>query len=274
MPATVWKGFISFGLVSFPVRLTAAARAERVQFHLLHKKDHSRVKEVWYCAKEEKPIERSEMVKGYETSKGKYVAVDEEELEKIAPPTARTMDIIQFVDVDEVDPVYFESSYYVGADEDAARPYSLFAAALANTKQHAIARLAMHNREHIVLMRPYEEGLILHTLYFPNELHKANRSEAPRSKAAAKELDLAKTLVTHLHGPFKPSEFHDTYRENVERLIEQKRKGEKVTPVEQPKTAKVIDLMEALKASLKSGHSAKKQAPRKRSARPARKRAA
>jgi len=115
MPATVWKGFISFGLVSFPVRLFAAARAETVHFHMLHKKDLSRVKEVWYCAEENNPIERSDIVKGYETGKNQYVVVDDEELKKIAPTTATSMDILQFVSSDEVDPIFCQSSYYVAA---------------------------------------------------------------------------------------------------------------------------------------------------------------
>lgn len=250
MPATVWKGFISFGLVSFPVRLFSAARAEAVHFHMLHKKDLSRVKEVWYCAQEDKPIERSEIVKGYETSKDKYVVVADEELKKIAPATATTMDILQFVDSGEVDPVFFESSYYVAAETSTAKPYSLFAAALSGTKQDAIAKLAMHNREHIVLIRPYGGGLMLHTLYYPDELHKANRSETPKAKYTAKELELAKTLVAHLTAPFKPDLFKDAYRENVERLIKQKQKGQKITVMEQPRKAPVIDLMEALKRSL------------------------
>src|ERR1700722_1162060 len=117
MPATVWKGFISFGLVSFPVRLYSAARAETVHFHMLHKKDLSRVKEVWYCVNEDKSIERADIVKGFETSKGKYVVVEDEELKQIAPTTATTMDILQFVASDEVDPVFFESSYYIAAEE-------------------------------------------------------------------------------------------------------------------------------------------------------------
>src|ERR1700734_1020925 len=167
MPATVWKGFISFGLVSFPVRLFAAARPETVHFHLLHKKDQSRVKEVWYCAEENKPIERSEIEKGYEVSKGEYVVIDDEELKKIAPATATTMDILQFVGSDEVDPIYFESSYYVAAEDKTAKPYVLFLAALTETKQDAVAKIAMHNREHIVLIRPSREGgLVLHTLYY------------------------------------------------------------------------------------------------------------
>src|ERR1700674_1349862 len=141
MPATVWKGFISFGLVSFPARLFSAARAEAVHFHMLHKKDLSRVKEVWYCAEEDKPIERSEIVKGYETSKNKYVVVEDEELKQIAPTTATTIDILQFVVSDEVDPVFFENSYYVAAESSTAKPYSLFTAALSATKQDAIAKI-------------------------------------------------------------------------------------------------------------------------------------
>ena len=130
MAATVWKGYISFGLVSFPVRLFSAARAETIHFHMLHKKDQSRVKEVWYCTEEDKPIKRSDIEKGYEVSKGKYVVVGDEELKKIAPPTATTMDVLQFVGSDEVDPIYFESSYYLAAEDKTAKPYVLFMAAL------------------------------------------------------------------------------------------------------------------------------------------------
>jgi len=253
MPAVAWKGFVSFGLVTFPVRLFAAARPEHVQFHLLHRKDLSRVKEVWYCAKEDKPIERSDMVKGYEASKGEYVVVEDEELKQIAPPTATTMEILQFVRKDEVDPIYFESSYYIAPEEGAGKPYALFAEALVQTKYHAIAKVAMHGREHVVLIRPTDEMLVLHTLFYPNELHEANRPALKSAaKLAPKELDLAKSLVQHLAGPFKPATFHDAYRENVEHLIEQKQKGQKISIVPKTKKAPVIDLMEALKRSLAS----------------------
>jgi DNA end-binding protein Ku len=270
MAATVWKGYISFGLVSFPVRLFSAARAETIHFHMLHKKDQSRVKEPWYCIEEDKPIERSDIQKGYEVSKGKYVQVSDEELKKIAPPTATTMDILQFVNSGDVDPIYFESSYYVAAEEKTAKPYVLFMAALTDTKQDAIAKIAMHNREHIVLIRPSLGGLVLHTLYYPDELRQSHRSEAPKAKYSARELDLARSLVNHLKAPFKPGEFKDTYRENLERLIEQKRKGQKVTAVKQPAKAPVIDLMEALKRSLKSAASRPSAAKDSSAARPKR----
>lgn len=253
MASTVWKGYISFGLVSFPVRLTSAARAETVHFHMLHKKDLSRVKEVWFCAEEDKQIDRSDIVKGYEMGNGTYVVVEDEELEKIAPATATTMDILQFVGNDEVDPIFFESSYYVASEDKTAKPYALFTAALEETQQDAIAKIAMHNREHIVLIRSSEGGLILHTLYYPDELQKANKSEAPKSKYTAKELELAKSLIKQLKAPFQSQEFTDGYRENVERLIMEKQKGKKVTSIQQPRKAPVIDLMEALRRSIKSG---------------------
>lgn len=270
MPATVWKGYVSFGLVTFPVRLFSAARPDSVRFHMLHKPDLSRVKEVWYCAEEDKPVPPSEIVKGYEAGKGEYVVVEDKEIGAIAPPTASAIEVEQFVVSSEVDPLFFEKSYYVAAEENASKAYALFLAALSETKRSAVAKMAMHNREHVVLIRATEDGLLLHTLYYPNELNSANRAEAPKAKFASKELDLAKSLVSQMSAPFRPEHFHDAYRENVERLVEQKRKGQKVTTVSQARKAPVIDLMEALKRSLKSG-TEKPSAPAKK---PAKKRRA
>jgi DNA end-binding protein Ku len=270
MPATVWKGYLSFGLVSFPIRLFAAARPETVHFHMLHRKDLSRVKEVWYCAEEDKPIEHSEIVKGYEVEKGDYVTVDDEELKKVAPATATTMDVLQFVASGDIEPLLFESSYNVAPEEKVSKPYALFMAALAETDRDAIAKVAMHNREHVVLIRPAGGGLILHTLYYEDELHKANKTEATKTKFSTKELEMAKSLVQHLSGKFKLADFRDAYRENVERLVEEKKKGEKITTVKQPRKAPVIDLMEALKKSLQatagSGTAAKKTARKRKAA--------
>lgn len=255
MAAIVWKGFVCFGLVSFPVRLFAAARAEAVHFHLLHRKDLSRVKEVWYCAAEDKPIERADMVKGYETSKGEYVVVEDEELKKIAPSTASTMEILQFVRETEVDPTYFEKSYYVGPGDGGSKPYGLFMKALQETKFNAIAKVSMHGREDTVLIRAAGDQLILHTLFYEDELHSGNKAAGVKTSGTAKELALAIQLVRQLAAPFKPEEFHDTYRENVEKLIEQKKKGKKITIEPKAKRAPVIDLMEALQKSLKASGS-------------------
>lgn len=252
MAAPVWKGYISFGLVTVPIQLFTAARAEAIHFHMLHRKDLSRVKEVWYCAEENKPIRRSEIVKGYEASKDHYVVVDDEELKKIAPPTASTMEILQFARSTEVDPIFFETSYYIAPEEKIGKPYALLLAALTDTKYDAVAKITMHNREHVVIIRAAEGGLVLHTLYYADELHTANKVLAPKTKFKTKELELAKNLVSHMAAPFKPGQFHDAYRENVEHLIEQKKKGQKITTVKQPRKAPVIDLMQALKRSLKA----------------------
>lgn len=251
MPATVWKGYLSFGLVSFPIRLFAAARSETVHFHLLHKKDLSRVKEVMYCAAEDKPLDRSEIVKGYEYEKNHYIVVEPEELESVAPATATVMEILQFVRISEVDPILFETSYYVAPEEAVSRPYSLLREAMKETEYDAVAKVAMHGREHIVLLRPTEQGIVLHTMYFADELHKANEAKpAKPGKFDKKELEMAKKLIETLAAPFQPEEYRDEYKHNVEELIEKKRKGRKVTPIRQPKTAPVVDLMQALQASL------------------------
>lgn len=271
MPSTVWKGYLSFGLVSFPIRLFAAARPETVHFHLLHKKDLSRVKEVMYCAAEDKPLDRDEIVKGYEYEKNRYVVVEPEELEKMAPPTASAMEILQFVKMEEIDPIFLEKSYYVAPEESVSRPYSLLLRAMQETKYDAVAKVAMHGREHIVILRPGENGIVLHTMYFLDELHKANEVPVPKpAKFEKKEIDLARKLIETLAGPFKPKQFHDEYRLNVEQLIQKKRKGQKIVPIRQPKTAPVTDLMQALQASLArtftSKASSNRKAARKRGA--------
>lgn len=262
MAATVWKGFLSFGLVSFPVRLFAAARSEKVHFHLLHRPDLSRVKEVWYCAEEDKPVDRKDMVKGYESGKGEYVVVEDDELKRIAPPTATSMEILQFVRDKEVDPAFLETSYYVSPEEAANKPYTLLLAAMSQTGFYAIAKVTMHGREHVAVIRPTPEGLVLHTLYYEDELHKTSAVRATKSQFSAKELDLAKSLIASLAAPFKPSQFHDQYRENVEHLIEQKQKGHKITTIKQPRKAKVVDIVEALQRSLQE--SFKKQPAKKK----------
>ena len=224
--------------------------------------------EVMYCAAEDKPLERSEIVKGYEYEKNKYVVVAPEDLEKIAPPTATVMEILQFVRMQEIDPIFLETSYYVAPEEAVSRPYTLLFEAMKETEYDALAKVTMHGREHIVILRPAEHGIVLHTMYFVDELHKANEVGVRKGgKFDKKEIDLAKKLIETLAAPFHPEEYHDEYKQNVEELIEKKRKGQKVTPIRQPKTAPVIDLMQALQQSLaRTGKSkpATKKTTRKR----------
>lgn len=270
MAAIVWKGYISFGLVSFPVRLFAAARPKAIHFHMLHAKDLSRVKEVFYCAQEDIPIGRDEIVKGAEVKKGKYVVVTDEELKKTAPATASTVDIQRFVPADEIDPIYFNASYYVAPQEKLEKPYLLLMQAMIETGHDAVAKIAMHGREHVVVLRPDGKRLVLHTLYFADELQESNAPSLAKGKAfTAKEAELAKTLIRKLAGPFEPGEYRDEYKENVERLIEQKERGQKVMSIRQPKAKPVADIMKALQQSLAETQKSSKKAPRKRSRRAA-----
>src|SRR3954470_4941745 len=192
MASTVWKGHLTFGLVSLPIKLYSAARSETVSFNQLHKSDHSRVKQVLFCQVEDKPVPRSELVKGYEYEKDKYVVLDDEDVKKAAPPTARTMEILEFVKTDEVDPVYFESSYYIAPDEAGEKPYALLFEALKQSEYCALARIAMHNREHVVFLRPAKHGLLMHTMYYRDEIRMVDEFRTDTSIVKPAELNMAK----------------------------------------------------------------------------------
>ncbi len=251
MASTVWKGHLTFGLVSLPIKLFSAARSETVSFNQLHKSDNSRVRQVLYCQLEDKPIQRSEIVKGYEYEKDKYVVLDDEDVKKAAPATARTMEILEFVKTSEVDPVYLESSYYVAPDEAGEKPYTLLFEGLRRTGYVAIAKVAMHNREHVVILRPGGRGLILHTMYYADEVRQTEEFRTDTTVVKDKELELATTLIESLASPFEPEKYKDAYRENLMAMIKAKVEGRQLveTPVAE-KLAPVVDIMEALKMSL------------------------
>ena len=250
MASSVWKGHLTFGLVSFPIRLFSAARSETVGFNLLHKDDHSRIKQVIYCQAEDKPIPRSEIVKGYEYEKDRYVVVDDEDIKKMAPATAKVMEILEFVKATEVDPIYFESSFYMAPDEAGQKPYALLYDTLKRTGYVGVAKIAMHNREHIVIFRPGAHGLLMHTMYFANEVRKVEEFRTETGLVKEQELKLAEMLVESLAAPFEPEKYHDSYLDNLQRLIDAKVKGQEVVTPPSAEPSKVIDIMEALKQSL------------------------
>lgn len=251
MATTVWRGHLTFGLVSLPIKLFSAARSETVSFNQLHKSDNSRVKQVLYCQLEDKPVPRSELVKGFEYEKGQYVVIDDEDIKRAAPPTARTMEILEFVKNEEVDPVYMESSYYVAPDEAGEKPYALLFEGMRKAGYMALAKVAMHNREHIVIIRPGSSGMILHTMYYADEVRKVEEFRTDTSLIKDKELDLAKTLIDSLAAPFEPEKYKDAYRENLMELIKAKVEGREMVEAPEPeKVAPVVDIMEALKLSL------------------------
>jgi DNA end-binding protein Ku len=250
MASSVWKGHLTFGLVSFPVRLFSAARSETISFNLLHKEDHSRIRQVVFCQAEDKPVPRTELVKGYEYEKDHYVEIDDEELKKVAPKTASVMEILEFVKADQVDPVYLESSYYVAPDEGGEKPYALLFQALRESRFYALAKVAMHNREHIIVLRPGSKGILSHTMYYQDEIRQVDEFRTDTSTVKEKELDMAKMLISSLEADFEPAKYHDTYRENVRHMIEAKVEGRKVVATPAAHVAPVIDIMEALKRSL------------------------
>jgi len=250
MATTVWKGHLTFGLISIPVRMSAAARGERISFNQLHKVCHSRIKQPLFCPVCNRNVERSEIVKGYEYEKDQYVLFSEEELDKIAPPSAHVMEILEFVKLSEMDPLYFDASYYVAPEDAGVKAYQLLMKAMEESGYGAIAKLTMHQREHIVIVRPSAKGMTLHTMFYSNEIRAAESIPTDKVELKDQEKKLAEQLIQSLAAPWEPQKYRDEYQENVKAMIAAKLKGQEVTEVAQPHMAPVIDLMEALKKSL------------------------
>jgi len=251
MASTIWKGHITFGLVSLPVKLVAAARSETVGFNQLHKADHSRVKQVLYCIAEDKPVPRSELVKGYEYEKDRYVVIEDEDIKKIQPKTAKVMEILEFVKSDEMDAVILEQSYYIQPDEAGEKPYTLLFEAMRKSGYAAVAKLTMHNREHITILRPGKHGIVLHTMYYRDEIRATDEFRTNTDLVSDKELAMANTLIQALAAGFDHDKYRDTYRETLRGMIEAKIAGQEVVaPPQEQELAPVIDIMEALKSSL------------------------
>ena len=261
MATTVWKGHLTFGLISMPVRMFAAARGERISFNQLHKECHSRLKQPLFCPVCNRNVERSEIVKGYEYEKDQYVLFSEEEMDKIEPASAKVMEILEFVKLSEMDPLYFDSSYYISPEDAGVKAYQLLMKAMEESGYGAIAKLTMHQREHIVIVRPGTRGMTLHTMFYSNEIRAAESVPTDKVELKDQEKKLAQQLIESLAAPFDPQKYRDEYQENLKAMIAAKLKGQQVTEVAQPHLGPVIDLMEALKKSL-----AEKQAP---AARPA-----
>ena len=250
MAASVWKGQLTFGLVSFPIRLFSAARSETISFNQLHKADNSRIRQVTFCQAEDKPVPRTELVKGYEYEKDRYVVIDDEDIKKVAPKTAKVMEILEFVKAEQVDPVYLESSYYVAPDEGGEKPYALLFQALRESKYYGVAKVAMHNREHIIVLRPGAKGILSHTMFYQDEIRQVEEFRTDTTLVKEKELEMAKMLISTLEADFEPQKYRDEYRENLRTMIEAKIAGRSVVETPAAHIAPVIDIMEALKKSL------------------------
>jgi DNA end-binding protein Ku len=250
MAAASWKGFLSFGLVTIPIRLSPAARTERISFNQLHKVCHTRIKQPQFCPTCERTVERNEIEKGYEYEKDQYLLFTDDELKAAEPESTRTMEILEFVRIDEVDPLYFDASYYAAPETGGAKAYQLLLDAMLESGYAGIAKVTMYGRENIVIIRARKSGLTLHTMFYPNEIRQADNGNTEKSEVKEQERVLAKQLIENLAAHFHPEKYQDTYQENLRTLIEAKAKGQKITAVPGVSKTPVVDLMEALKKSL------------------------
>ena len=246
---------ISFGLVAIPVKLySATVSSERISFNLLRQKDGSRVKQQYVAINDGKLVERSEMVKGYEFAKGQYVQFSPAEIKALEDATTHSIDIVQFVPLESVDPVYFDGTYYLAPDKGGAKPYSLLATALRQAKQCAIGRWVARGKEHIIVIRALDQGLAMHQLHFEAEVRSMKELGVEAAPVSDAELKLAQQLIDHLAAKrFDPHEFHDEFKDRVQAAIQRKVQGKEVSLAEAPAAnpqGNVIDLMAALKASL------------------------
>ena len=246
---------ISFGLVAIPVKLySATVSSERLSFNLLRARDGSRVKQQYVAVNDGALVERSEMTKGYEFSKGQYVMFSPEELKALEDTTTHTIDITQFVPLESVDPVYFDGTYYLAPDKGGAKPYSLLATALKKAKQCAVGRWISRGKEHIVVLRPMDDGLAMHQLHFKAEVRSIKDLGVEPAPVSDAELKLANQLIDQLAAKkLDPNEYVDEHRSRVEAAIKRKIEGKEVSFAEPPSvegTSNVVDLMEVLKASL------------------------
>jgi DNA end-binding protein Ku len=254
MPRPIWGGAISFGLVNVPVRMFAAIASKDVRFHQLHATDHVRIQQRRICSLDGEEVPYEEVVKGYEVEPDRYVTVTQDELEAIAPKATRSIEIEEFVELAEIDPMLYEHSYYLVPGDGAAKAYTLLLRAMEDSGKVALGRVVIRTKQYLAAIRPVDNVLALATMSFADEV--VPQTDIPgvsgADEPAERELEMAKTLVESLSGPFEPERYRDDYRLRLLDLIEQKAKGQKVVAVESPEEqpAEVVDLMAALEASL------------------------
>jgi DNA end-binding protein Ku len=275
MPRSIWSGAISFGLVNVPVKLYSAVSRKSVRFHQLHEKDGARIQQKRFCSQEDEEIPWEEIVKGYEIGPDRYVMITSEELEAVEPKKTRTIDIEDFVDLDEIDPIFYDHPYYLAPGTGAAKPYKLLLDAMKDANKVAIARVVIRSKEALTAIRPMGDVLAMSTMLFGDEVVPAETLDEVETVQEAdttkRELEMARQLIESLSGEFDPSKYRDEYREAVLEMIERKAEGEEIVlqPAEEPEP--VPDLMAALEASVAA---AKKDGGEKAGAKKGRTRAA
>lgn len=268
MPRSIWNGTITFGLTVVPIKVHSAVEDHGVHFHQVHAKDGARIKQVRICSKEGKEVPYKQVAKGYEVRGGEYVMLSQDEIDAAAGEQSHLIELEEFIRAEQIDPVIYDRSYYVGAGEDGEDAYRLLHDALARAERVGIGRWTFHNREYLVAVRALDEALALHTMRFAEELVDVDSLElpAPSRKPTKREVEMAATLVESLHDDFTPEAFHDGYRERVLEVIEAKARGEEPNLPAPAEEAGGMDLAAALEASLGgSGKNAKRSSKRSNS---------
>jgi DNA end-binding protein Ku len=255
-PHSIGSGTLSFGLVSIPVKMFTAASAGGVSFNQLHEKCGGRIKQQLVCPTcDNQVVERTSLVKGFEFAKDQYVRFTEDELKRLEAEASPSIDMVEFVPLEQIDPIYFEKTYYLGPDKGGSKAYRLLADAMVKTGQVALAKYVMRGKESLVLIRPSQGGLMMHTMFFQDEVRDFGEiDKGSDATVRPGELDLALRLIDELANPeFHPENYHDEYRGRVLNVVEQKVEGKEITSVQpQVERTQVIDLMEALKQSLEN----------------------
>jgi DNA end-binding protein Ku len=262
MPRPLWKGAVRFGMVSIPVKLYSATEEKDVRFNQLHKEDMSRIRQKIFCADEDIELDREDIVKGYQIAPGQYVVMDDEDFDKVPISTTREIEVTQFVDLDKIDPIYYQKTYYLEPEDIGMKPYALLMAALKDSERVAIAKISMRQKEQLCTLRVYENTIALETMFYADEVRDTEGLTVPGEdvKVSDRELQMAKTLVDMLsEEEFNLAEYHDNYREALLEVIKAKAEGQTIeTPA--PAVAKVTDLMDALRASVEAAK-ARRNAP-------------
>jgi DNA end-binding protein Ku len=254
MPRAIWSGAISFGLVNIPVKLYSAVKDTNIHFHMLHEKDGVRVRQQLVCPLDDEEVDRDEVVKGYEINPDQYVVVSSEELDELAPKASRMIEILDFVGLSEIDPVYYDHPYYLVPDEQAGKAYGLLARSMTDSDRVGIGKFVMRGKEYLGALRPVGGVLVLETMHFADEVAQVSDLDEEMPEAtepSERELKLARQLIDTLAASFEPTKYHDDYKEAVMDLINTKAEGkEYVMPPAVEEGGKVIDLMSALEQSL------------------------
>ena len=255
MARPMWRGAISFGMVAIPVRLYAATESRDIAFRQLDREDHSRVRQLRWNPSLDEEVPYDRIVRGYEYAKDSYVVLDDEDFENLPVPGKRTIAIQSFVRLEEIDPVYHEKAYYLEPDETGEKPFALLMRALEEKGLTAVAQVAIRNKQRLCALRPGDGRLMLETLFYPDEIRTAELEPLGLAEVSDDELQMALTLVAMLEKPFDPGEYRDEYREALMAVIQAKLEGRELAEAAEPETAKVVDLMAALKASVEAASS-------------------